>query len=263
MTIIDRKFYELTDQDNNKIKSNDVYRFKTNGINSIVKECTIQMDLGNLVAGQTVFQTATAVEDALKQLKLKDKDLKVGTAYSIPILDTDDAKANRYHNADGYYSVDGVELFIVKRYVDEELKQAENKKPFDDAEAKKEAKKDKKVTEKQPSASSIIDSKVIKFKIPKETGGSGKIEILILNDKNNVLKELKISPEKENKTLTNTTINLTINGISGLSTGEYFRANGVPEIYNQNGVFQITNVTHQIDVQGWTTQIEAMWLIIS
>ena len=56
---------------------------------------------------------------------------------------------------------------------------------------------------------------------------------------------------------------LTINGISGLSSGEYFRANGIPEIYNQNGVFQITNVKHLVDAQGWKTEIEAMWLIIS
>jgi hypothetical protein len=263
MTIIDRKFVHFTDKDGNDIKSpTEVYRFKTNGVNSIVRECTIQMDLGNLVAGQTVFQTSTAIEDALKKLKEKDNSL-IGKQYSIPNSDTNDALANRYRNADGYYSVDGVELYVVKKYVDEELKQAENKKQFDDAEAKSKAKKDKKVTEKQPSASSVIDSKVLKFKIPKETGGSGKIEILILNDKNNVLKELNLVTEPSNKTLTNTTMTLTINGISGLSSGEYFRANGIPEIYNQNGVFQITNVKHLVDAQGWKTEIEAMWLIIS
>jgi hypothetical protein len=220
------------------------------------------MDLGNLVAGQTVFQTSTAIEDALKKLKEKDNSL-IGKQYSIPISDTNDALANRYRNADGYYSVDGVEVYVVKKYVDEELKQAENKQVFDDAEAKNKAKKDKKVTEKEPSASSIIDAKVLKFKIPKETGGSGKIEILILNDTNNVLKELKLVTEPSNKTLTNTTMTLTINGISGLSSGEYFKANGIPEIYNQNGVFQITNVKHLVDAQGWKTEIEAMWLIIS
>jgi hypothetical protein len=53
-----------------------------------------------------------------------------------------------------------------------------------------------------------------------------------------------------------------LNGISGFSSGEYFRLAGIPEIYNINGVFQITNVKHSIDVNEWNTEVEAMWLIL-
>ena len=267
MTIIDRNFSHLTDKDRSDIISpNKIYRFKTNGINSIVRQCTIQMDLGNLVAGQTVFQTSTAIENILKDLK-DEKGKLIKPEYSIPLTSEKDAQANTYKNADGYYSVDGVEVQLVKKYVDEELQQlkAGNKNNVvKEKEVKAGKDKDKKVTEKPQTAESIIDSKVIKFKIPKETGGSGKIESLILNDKDYIFKEISsTAPKPGNKSLTNTNMTLTINGISGLSSGEYFKANGVPEIYNQNGVFQITNIKHQIDQQGWTTEIEAMWLIIS
>ena len=268
MTIIDRNFSYITDKDSSDIKSpNKIYRFKTNGINSIVRQCTIQMDLGNLVAGQTVFQTSTAIENILKDLKDKNGKLNPTKEYSIPLTSEKDAQANTYKNADGYYSVDGIEVQLVKKYVDEQLKQIKagnTNNVINEKEPKAGKDKDKKVTEKPKTAESIIDSKVIKFKIPKETGGSGKIESLILNDKDNAFKEISSStPKPGNKTLTNTNMTLTINGISGLSSGEYFKANGVPEIYNQNGVFQITNVKHQIDQNGWTTEIEAMWLIIT
>ena len=64
-------------------------------------------------------------------------------------------------------------------------------------------------------------------------------------------------------TLSSLTANITINGMSGFSAGEYFRINGIPEVYNKNGVFQITNVRHNVEGQNWDTEIEAMWLIFN
>jgi hypothetical protein len=45
--------------------------------------------------------------------------------------------------------------------------------------------------------------------------------------------------------------------MAGLSCGEYFQIDGIPEIYNKNGIFQITNVKQGIDESGWKTTIEA------
>lgn len=62
---------------------------------------------------------------------------------------------------------------------------------------------------------------------------------------------------KPKSTLSPIDINLEIDGLSALSCGEYFEIDGVPEIYNQTGVFQITNTKHNISPDGWKTTIEA------
>ena len=58
-------------------------------------------------------------------------------------------------------------------------------------------------------------------------------------------------------------VTLTIDGLSGFSCGEYFHIDGVPETYNRDGVFQITNIKHSINNDGWLTTIEAGWRIIN
>ena len=50
--------------------------------------------------------------------------------------------------------------------------------------------------------------------------------------------------------------------MSGFRCGEYIRIDGVPEIYNQIGVFTITNVKHKIEPAGWTTTIDAGFRIV-
>ena len=72
-------------------------------------------------------------------------------------------------------------------------------------------------------------------------------------------------PKKENGTtvLTFLDITLKIDGMSGLSCGEYFNVDGIPEIYNQNGYFQITNVKHELSDNDWKTTIEASYLLKS
>jgi len=59
------------------------------------------------------------------------------------------------------------------------------------------------------------------------------------------------------------TVSLTIDGFSGLSPGQYFNIDGVPEIYNKIGVFQITNTKHSVSNDGWTTSIEADHRIVN
>jgi hypothetical protein len=79
-------------------------------------------------------------------------------------------------------------------------------------------------------------------------------------DRGVILNKLK-KAEKNASALTFFEISLAIDGIAGLSCGEYFKIDGIPEIYNKNGIFQITNVKQGIDESGWKTTIEAGYRI--
>jgi hypothetical protein len=72
-------------------------------------------------------------------------------------------------------------------------------------------------------------------------------------------------PKRQNGTtvLTFLDVSLSIDGLAGLSCGEYFQIDGVPEVYNQNGYFQITNVKHGLNENQWKTSIEASYLLKS
>lgn len=72
-------------------------------------------------------------------------------------------------------------------------------------------------------------------------------------------------PRKQKGTTVLTFLDVTvaIDGTSGLSCGEYFNIDGIPEIYNRNGYFQITNVKHALSDNEWKTVIEASYLMKS
>ena len=73
-----------------------------------------------------------------------------------------------------------------------------------------------------------------------------------------------IKLERKKSILSPVDVTIEIDGFSGFTCGQYFLVTGVPEIYNQNGVFQVTNVKHNVDIQdGWNTIIEAQWLILN
>ena len=77
-----------------------------------------------------------------------------------------------------------------------------------------------------------------------------------------ILKYVKTKAENTSA-LTYLDISLKLDGIAGISCGEFFHIDGVPEIYNKNGYFQVTNVKHSIDDKGWETTIEAGYRINS
>ena len=68
--------------------------------------------------------------------------------------------------------------------------------------------------------------------------------------------------EKNKSLLTPIEISLTIDGISGVSCGEFFLCDGVPEIHNIIGAFQIENVKHSINPDGWYTILDARWRVL-
>lgn len=51
----------------------------------------------------------------------------------------------------------------------------------------------------------------------------------------------------------------TILGSSGLRRGDMFNINGIPNIYRQQGLFQIVNVSHQLDGMTWKTTVEGAY----
>jgi hypothetical protein len=68
------------------------------------------------------------------------------------------------------------------------------------------------------------------------------------------------TPAPDTVLVSGITVTITIDGISGLATADYFLIDGVPEVYNQNGCFQITSIQQGINADGWLTTITADWL---
>jgi len=248
LTIVDTNFRKLDNITVDSLKSDKIYRFKANTINSIVKAFTFEMDLGNLVAGQTVFQQSTAIEEILSA---KTKGGKKGYDEALFATVKRNALYTNYKNADGYISADGIEANIIKKNLQTE-ETTQNIFPDE----KEQSKPKKNTTEKQPSDTEVIDEKVIKFK------NGNKNLPYIFNDTGVIVKSMQISAQKDEGTLSDFSATLVIDGLSGISCGELFRIDGIPEIYNKTGAFQVMNVKHSVEASGWDTTIEASWRII-
>jgi hypothetical protein len=156
-------------------------------------------------------------------------------------------------NADGYFSVNDMEVTIVK----ETLRIEENKKKNQTDAEKKKAEEDKAKadTEEKKKLNEAIQSKYIKFK------NNNTIQNLIYKDSGLVQLYMVPKTPANSTALTYLDITLEIDGMAGFSCGEYFQIDGIPEIYNRNGYFQILNVKQGIDESGWKTTIEAGYLL--
>jgi hypothetical protein len=157
-------------------------------------------------------------------------------------------------NADGYFSLNMIDLHALQKNVNDTVATKTTIPTSEDEVAQNEAK----------DYTDIIDSKSIKFKF------KDVIKTLIFTDEELIRSKIatskqgeKSTPTQANKsTLTPIEITLVIDGINGFNCGEYFGINGVPEIYNQIGVFQITNIKHSVAAEGWRTTLEAQFRII-
>jgi hypothetical protein len=216
--------------------STQPYRFKVNSVNSIVTEFSFDFQMSNLIAGRTVFNAQKFLIDALKKVDPKNR-----TQIDLPPDAYKSFDNSMFGNADGWYSINVIDLEALK-------------KTFKDAQTTGtiagKSSDGKKNTAK--GLGEIIKGKTIKFK----EAGKDKLKILIFKDID-VVTKLVTSADNQKSTLTPIDVSLTINGLSGLSCGEYFKLEGVPEIYNKIGVFQITNTSHTINNDGWITKIQA------
>ena len=213
------------------------YRFKVNGINSIVRDFSFNFEMSNLIAGRTVFNAQKFLIEALKKVPPNST-----SKIDLPPDAYKSYDNSMFGNADGWYSINVIDLEALKKtFLAAQDTTNPTAPPADD-----------KKTDEAKHLADVIQAKSIKFK----EAGKNDLKILIFNDVDFVTK-LVTSVDKEKSTLTPIDVSLTINGLSGLSCGEYFELEGVPEMYNTIGVFQITNTSHTIDNDGWVTKIDA------
>jgi len=244
-TVIDFKIApDSVYKQNQKIET---YRFKPTTIKSIVKEFSFNFEMSNLVAGRTIFNSGKFLA-SLKQNEIKEdyKELELPAA-AYKAVDN-----STFGNADGWYSINNVELKRITANINKAAQDQKNKIS--------EAPPNDETTKQPEQLDEVIKSKSIKFLIDEKPGG--KLQTLIYED--STLIQNKITKSQKTKGKNKTTpspiqVSITIDGFSGFTPGQYFEIDGIPEIYNKTGVFQITNTKHTVSRDGWNTIIEANW----
>jgi hypothetical protein len=222
-------------EDKNKQNKEEVYKFKIGAVGSIIKNFNFNMEMSTLMQAQALYST---------QLAMAKQNDKTKTDASKEIDKFVSADLSYATNADGYFSVNDMEVEIIKRAP----------KVTPGTESSDEKSNDK--VKKQLSDS--IQSKYIKFLIPSPNGTS---KNLIYKDSSLVQSYILPKSPADSVALTYLDISFEIDGMAGFSCGEYFQIEGIPEVYNKNGYFQITNVKQGIDANGWKTTIEAGYLL--
>jgi hypothetical protein len=250
-TIIDYKLAsEYLKEQNNQV---EIYRFKPTTIKSIVKSFSFNFEMSNLVAGRTLFNSNKVIAEAKSKIK-PGEILKVDTI-QLPPNAYKSIDNSTFANADGWYSINNVELKRIEASFEEAKKKVNSTVSTDTASTN--------ATKEAKDLSEVLNTKSVKFKFDKPAKGPF---TLIYKDTTFIQDYIgqSIAESKTKKsTLSPITVTITIDGFSGFRCGQYFNIDGIPEIYNQIGVFQITNTKHNIATgDGWTTTIEADFRII-
>jgi hypothetical protein len=223
---------------------NEIFRFKVGALNSVVKEFNFNMELSTLMQAQALYSTQLAIA-ATENDTITSKS-------SLPENDPfKSADLSLAKNSDGYYSINTVEVQLVKEA--KEWNTNITKKA--DMEVEETPPPPKDAEQEIKNANEVFGKNYIRFK-PSETDNS--VKNFIYTDA--ALIQKHITPSKKKKqtsALTYLKITIVIDGLAGISCGEYFHIDGVPEIYNKNGYFQVENVKTGIDEAGWKTTIEA------
>jgi hypothetical protein len=205
------------------------------------------MELSTLMQAQALYSSQIAIASAQKLAP---------AGSTAPEKDPyQHADLSYAKNSDGYYSVNAVEIQVVKD------SKEWNKIIEETANVKQEPPKKNDSEEEVENAAEVLKKNFVRFKLnPADTKSVPKN--YIYTDAALIQKHITLTNEKEATTaLTYLDITLAIDGMAGISCGEYFHIDGVPEIYNQNGYFQVTNVKQGIDANGWKTTIEAGYRI--
>jgi hypothetical protein len=253
LTIIDRKLPRVFTPK----KESTVHRFKIGPTNSIVHTFSFDFQMDDLMAGQTLYASQIEISEAKEGVTTQQAE---NLRFKETLAANADMKS--FKNADNFHSINPIEVKIQK-----ELRE---KKLADDAKSKKDAheetkkeldaaaiKKQKEKTEKEKQAKDSLDKNFVRFKLKatdKDTHN------LIYTDEALLKYYLVKNPEPDTVLVSGVTVTIVIDGISGFATGDYFFIDGVPEIYNQNGCFQIMSIQQGINNEGWLTTITADWL---
>ena len=234
----------------------EIYRFKPTTIKSIVKSFSFNFEMSNLVAGRTLFNSNKAIAEAKENLSPEEKKNTVTDALQLPPSAYKSIDNSTFANADGWYSINNVELkrieatfLTAKKKINSTVTTEENSTT---------------ATKEAQNLSDVVNTKSTKFVLDK----AGKnIQSLIYKDPTFIqdyIAQSQNQSETKKSTLSPIDVSITIDGFSGFRCGQYFNVDGIPEIYNQIGVFQITNTKHSVDKDGgWTTTIEAGFRIVN
>lgn len=216
------------------------YRFRPTTVSSIVKEFTYDFNMSENVAGRTLFNSYAYIAQT-KAGKNPDDEQLLG----IPKNAYESVDFYTTQNADGWYSLNYVDV----KSVEKQQAKAQNNSGLQQSNATN--------SKTQEDVSKVIDASSKKFKTSNGT------KILIFQNEKVIAKYVAKSFYEKNKSLlTPIEISLTIDGISGISCGEYFKCDGVPEIHNVIGAFQIENVKHSVSSDGWYTILDARWRVL-
>lgn len=253
-TVIDAKLTSSSEYIKNQQDSfNNVYRFKPTTINSNVKKFSFDFELSNLAAGRQIFNSGKLIAEAKSKQPDVDSD-----KLELPASVYKSADNSTMANADGWYSINKVEVKTIEANF-KELKQRvkSTEAPSQPLPTTQEA------TSEATDLNDVINTKSIKFLVDENKTTT---RTLIFKDDNIIYKKIydvKEIEKTKKPTLSPIDITLTVDGFSGFIPGQCFRIDGIPEIYNQTGVFQITNTKHNMTTEGWDTTIEASHRIIN
>ena len=231
---------DYTSTSDAKINETEIYRFNTNTVKSNVIDFSFNFEMSNLVAGRTVFNAQSFLTNALKKLTETDK---AKPYIPLPPDAFKQFDMSMMSNADGFFSLNMIDLKALEANYNE----SKSKTTIPATEEKKD--------NTPPDYTNIIDSKSIRFKF------KDGIKVMVFTDGELIKKKIAAPEQDAKSTLSPIEVTLTIDGMNGFNCGEYFRINGVPEIYNQIGVFQITNTKHSVQPDGWKTTLEAQFRI--
>jgi hypothetical protein len=216
------------------------YRFKPTTINSNVRDFKFQFELTDQLAATTVFNASKFLAAKKYTDELKNKEGDDGLSLPKGVYQSIDYSS--FSTADGYYAINQIEYEQITPLLQKKEKKQSIKTKEEIDRIKREIQKS-------------YDSKTKKFKIKE-----GDIKTLVFTDKSFIVNIFKLNDNKvrnQYELLTPIKVNVTIDGISGITCGETFKVDGIPEQYNKLGSFQTTNVKHVINnQQGWTTEIE-------
>lgn len=246
MTIIDKK---LRGQNTVKAFANQsrndrgMYRFKIGTTNSIIYDFNFNLEMSELMSAQAMYEA---------QLTLFETSRAKSTSQgqSFPLSDRDFLRILGATNSDNLYSVDylnhqnNVKLKEINKDSDNKIVPA----PADGKKPNTETDTDVK------SLESVVKGKSIKFKA--EASGKDPDSLIYLDIA--LIQSLITNEIPNSSVLTYLECDLTIDGMVGIQCGQLFHIDGIPEIYNINGAFQVTDMKHSIQPDtGWRTTINA------
>lgn len=237
MTIIDKKLRQVP---TNQVKN--IYRFKIDPVKSIVHDINFNLEMSNLMQAQALYESQLAILDNTP------KGAKgVGVAFK---QDRNYFKTIGQSNGDNMYSIDWVGSQVIKKASEKwQLEEKETK-------ANDGSTNDLEQANNNKTLESVITGKSKKFEASPPNKEAP--QTLIYEDYTLVQSYMVEEYPNESSVLTYLECDITIDGLAGFKCGELFNIDGVPEIYNKNGAFQILNIKQSLqDDTGWRTIINA------